>query len=210
MISDTLSDAVGDIEEYQRGMPKAYADLAAQISVVKTVMDSLRIVLDAATCQSDVFRKLVEELRASIRAVDVSLLVAARDRLLAWVKEAQGRLSHAPEQDDGDPAEPSDDGWQPLGAVTIDTGRLLLVDPVHQGRVDAAEDGQIAIPGGDLSAVQVPTGIGDGRYRVEGRFLDSPLFGRRLAEIRMRFLDELGNWLGGDEPTGSDDEEGVQ
>ncbi len=94
--------------------------------------------------------------------------------------------------------------WQHLGSVTIDTARLLLLDPVHQGRVDAgAEDGQIAIPGGDFSAVQVPTGIGDGRYRVEGRVIESPIFGQRIAEIRVRFLNEFGDWLGADEPGGS-------
>ena len=93
MISDTLSDAVAEIEEYQRDMPDVYADLAVEIDVVKTVMDGLRTVLDAAPSQSDVFGKLVEELRASIRAVDVSRLVAARDRLLAWVKEERERIS---------------------------------------------------------------------------------------------------------------------
>ena len=93
MISDTLFDAVAEIEEYQRGMPKAYADLAAEIGVVKTVMDSLRIVLDAAPSQSDVFEKLVVELRASIREMDVSRLVAARNRLLAWVAEVRQRIS---------------------------------------------------------------------------------------------------------------------
>ena len=65
-------------------------------------------------------------------------------------------------------------------------------------------------PGGDLSAVQVPTGIGDGRYRVEGRFKVSPLFGRRLAQIRVQFLDQYGNWLGGDPPIDSGESEGEQ
>lgn len=98
-----------------------------------------------------------------------------------------------------DSADDPEDDWHHLGFVTIDSATLLLVDPVHQGRVDlGAEDGQIAIPGGDFSAVQVPTGIGDGRYQVEGRVIDSPIFGRRVAEIRVQFLDEIGNWLGGD------------
>ena len=204
MISDTLFDAVDEIEQYQREMPDAYADLAAEISVVKTVMDGLRMVLDAAPSQAVEFEKLVEELRGSIRDLDVSRLVAARERLLAWAKEARGRLPQEPEQDDGDPADLSDDDWLPLGSVTIDTARLLLVDPIHQGRIDAgAEDGQIAIPGGDYSAVQVPTGLGDGRYRVEGRVIESPHFGQRLAEIRVRFLDDEGNWLGADAPGGT-------
>jgi len=112
-------------------------------------------------------------------------------------KEVVAKFEQTPggsdQHDDYDP------GWIPLGSVTIDTARLLLLDPIHQGRVDAeAKDGQIAVHGGDYTAVQVPTGIGDGRYRVEGRVLNSPIFGQRLAEIRVRFLDEHGNWLGAD------------
>jgi hypothetical protein len=89
--------------------------------------------------------------------------------------------------------------WNPLGYVTIDTARLLLVDPMHVGGVDAntVEAKQIGIPGGDFSAVVVPTGLGDGRYPVEGRYADS-VFGRRLAEVRIRFLDDEGNRLGAD------------
>src|SRR6516165_532269 len=89
-------------------------------------------------------------------------------------------------------------GWNTLGFVTIDTARLLLVDPMHAGP-DAwgVAAQQVAIPGGDYSAVVTETGMGDGHYRVAGRYADSP-FGRRLAEIRVRFLDEDGNWLGAD------------
>jgi hypothetical protein len=88
--------------------------------------------------------------------------------------------------------------WKLLGFITIDTARLLLVDPMHVDFDAGSEEAQqIAIPGGDYSAVAVGTGMGDGRYRVEGRYADSP-FGRRLAEIRIRFLDEEGNWLGAD------------
>jgi hypothetical protein len=90
------------------------------------------------------------------------------------------------------------DPWKLLGFITIDTARLLLVDPMHVNFEAGGEDAQqLAIPGGDFSAVVVETGMGDGRYRVEGRYADSP-FGRRLAEIRVRFLDEDGNWLGAD------------
>jgi hypothetical protein len=211
MSSDILSDAVDKIERCKRERPDTYASLISEISVVKTVMDSLRMLLDAAPGQSAEFEKLVEELRTALRAVDVSRLVEARERLLAFVTEAHSRLPQPPDEDKGDSDEPSHDGWLPIGSVTIDTARLLLLDPIHQGRVNAdAADGQIAIPGGDFSAVQVPTGIGDGRYRVEGRVIESPMFGRRLAEIRVRFLDEDGNWLGADAPATSDEPEGRQ
>jgi predicted RNA-binding Zn-ribbon protein involved in translation (DUF1610 family) len=102
-------------------------------------------------------------------------------------------------EDSAGPYECKQCGWQLVNENGEEITTLLLLDPAHQGRVDpGAGDGQIAIPGGDLSAVQVPTGIGDGRYRVEGRAIDSPIFGKRIAEIRLRFLDEQGNWLGGD------------
>lgn len=196
MISDILSEAVDDIEQYQEDVPEAYAELAAEIDVVKVVIHGLRMVLDVPPGQSDEFQKLVRELRSEVGDLDISRLVAARERLLAWVEQELARQPKTPEFD---PSDLPDSGWHHVGSVTIDTGRLLLLDPVHQGRVDpGAGDGQIAIPGGDLSAVQVPTGIGDGRYRVEARGIDSPIFGKRIAEIRVRFLDEDGNWLGGD------------
>lgn len=196
MISDILSEAVDDIEIYQEDMPDSYDDLEAEIDVVKSVMDGLRMVLDVPPGQSDEFQKQVRELRSAVGDLDISRLVAARERLLAWVEQ---ELARQPQKPEFDPADLPDSGWHHVGSVTIDTGRLLLLDPVHQGRVDpGAGDGQIAIPGGDLSAVQVPTGIGDGRYRVEARSIDSPICGKRIAEIRLRFLDEEGNWLGGD------------
>ena len=103
----------------------------------------------------------------------------------------------APLQPDPDSTE-----WQMLGSVTIDTGTLLLIDPVHGGAdvgtLAESEHAQVPVPGGDFSAVLVTTGMGDGRYPVEGRFADC-LFGRRIAEIRVRFLDDDGDYLGGDE-----------
>jgi hypothetical protein len=94
MFSDVLSNAVADMEKYQREMPDAYAALTSEISVVKTAMDSLRMILDAAPRQSAEFEKLVEELRASLRAVDVSPGLHAGDtrRQGAKAPEGAGRL----------------------------------------------------------------------------------------------------------------------
>jgi hypothetical protein len=201
MISDVLSDALSDIEEYQQDMPDAHAEVAAEISVVKTIMEALRIVLDAAPGQSEEFNKVLADVRASIRAVDLSRLVTALDRLRERVAEERKQAPLLPRHVKAETGD-GPNGWQQLGAVTIDTARLLLVDPIHQGQLECGEEGQITIPGGDFSAVHVPTGIGDGRYRVEGRVVDYPLFGRRLAEIRVRFLDDYGNWLGADAEPG--------
>ncbi len=93
MISDVLSDAVGDIEDYQRDIPNAYGEFTAEIDVVKTVMDGLRMVFDAAPGQPVEHERLIAELRSAILALDLSGLVAARERLLAWVAEERKRNS---------------------------------------------------------------------------------------------------------------------
>ncbi len=93
-----------------------------------------------------------------------------------------------------------DEEWEPLGSVTIDTASLLLVDPMHTEHAIEGH-GEFSL-GPNRTGVITDTGMGDGRYLVEGRYGDCP-FGRRLAEIRVCFLDEEGNWLGGDT---SDDE----
>lgn len=95
------------------------------------------------------------------------------------------------------PHETEIEEWLPLGSVTIDTVHLMLVDPVHAD-IDLAgiSDGQFSLDT-NVTGVITETGMGDGRYLVEGRYADCP-FGRRLAEIRVCFLDDEGNWLGGD------------
>jgi hypothetical protein len=193
MISDVLSDAIGGIHEYQQTMPDVYGDFADEIAVVTTVMDALRMYFDAAPSMYEEHGTFTEALRRAVAEVDVRDVQAARGRFLQLVQQLRS----------GKPAPeiPMPGGWQPLGFVTIDTARMLLVDPVHaHERFHDADVDQLAIPGGDYSAVQVGTGIGDGRYLVEGRVVDG-VFGRRLGEIRVRFLDEQGNWLGADQPS---------
>jgi hypothetical protein len=195
MISDILSDAINEIFDYQRTMPDVYGNLGGEIAVVTTVMDALRMYFDAAPSMHEEHGTFTEALRRAVAQVDVRDVQAARDRLLQLVEELRS----------GEPASdsPTPGGWQPLGFVTIDTARLLLVDPVHTQ--ERFHEGQLAIPGGDYSAVQVSTGIGDGRYLVEGRLVDG-VFGRRLGEIRVRFLDEHGNWLGADQSSSESEE----
>ena len=72
MISDVLSDAAADIEDYRRDFPDTYGEFTAEIDVVKTVMDGLRIVFDASPGLGDEHDKLIAELRSAIRAVDGS------------------------------------------------------------------------------------------------------------------------------------------
>jgi hypothetical protein len=92
MISDVLSDAAADIEDYRRDFPDTYGEFTAEIDVVKTVMDGLRIVFDASPSEPVEHDKLIAELRSAIRGLDVSGVIAARERLLAWVAEERKRL----------------------------------------------------------------------------------------------------------------------
>lgn len=47
MISDTLSDAISDIEDYQRRSCKMYGGLEEQIAFVKKAMDDLMLALQS-------------------------------------------------------------------------------------------------------------------------------------------------------------------
>lgn len=85
MISDVLSDALRRIEDYQRKAPDAYAEVAAEIECLKSMIDSLRMVFDATPNQPDEHERLISELRSALRKLDVSGVVAARERLVAWV-----------------------------------------------------------------------------------------------------------------------------
>jgi hypothetical protein len=79
-------------------------------------------------------------------------------------------------------------GWRTLGRVTIDTGRLLLIDPIHVGGDwDMPVDSEFPLPWEKAVAVSTSTGMGDGLYTVQGRYCRE-----WLAEIRIVFIDDEG------------------
>lgn len=64
MISDTISDALHEIEEYQRSDPEWYDALAEHIEIVKKVMASLMNRLDEVPVEEYAFpQSLTEEQR---------------------------------------------------------------------------------------------------------------------------------------------------
>lgn len=80
-----------------------------------------------------------------------------------------------------------------IGLVTIQTGSLLLIDPVHADKFDddrADTDYEIVLDAAKRTAVVTRTGMGDGEYLVEGRHHEGT---GMLAEIRVKFLDDEGN-----------------
>lgn len=53
----------------------------------------------------------------------------------------------------------------------------------------AAEDGYSGGHGPFASGVVVSSGLGDGLYPVEVRYVDLPDWGRRVAEVRIVFIE---------------------
>ena len=91
--------------------------------------------------------------------------------------------------------------WQRIGEVPVDTGRLVLVDPMNLDDVAHHED-ELDGRGSDSAfmtyelvtndhgvavALVFSTGLGDGLYPVEARFEEAEGT-TRIAEIRVRFL----------------------
>jgi hypothetical protein len=99
--------------------------------------------------------------------------------------------------------------WQQIGQIPVDTGRIVLVDPMNVDDVGRHEDELVAryeaeeetetggSPGttyelvanghGVAVALIVGSGLGDGVYPVEARFVQAA-GALRVAEIRVRFL----------------------
>jgi hypothetical protein len=95
--------------------------------------------------------------------------------------------------------------WQRIGDVPVDTGRLVLVDPMNLDDVSQHEEelarhleDEDSEPAsmtyelvtneiGVAVALVLSTGLGDGGYPVEARFEEAEGT-MRIAEIRVRFL----------------------
>jgi hypothetical protein len=94
--------------------------------------------------------------------------------------------------------------WQTIGEVCVDSGHLIICDPCQgaeaserwfDNNLDLNECAKNDIRTWELTnndnypvAVIAQTGMGDGRYTVEARYEDLGELGKRVAEIRIRFL----------------------
>ena len=83
--------------------------------------------------------------------------------------------------------------WQRIGEVPVDSGRLVLVDPMNTDDV-AEHEGDSALTyevvSNDLGiavALMFSTGLGDGTYPIWARF-EEAAGAVRIAEVRVRFL----------------------
>lgn len=87
MISDTLFEALAEIEHYQKKFPKAYSGLKAEIDKVKAVMNAMRSYLDfpPSDGRHPRYDAAVDRLRKEIGAIDVQRVAAAiEDARASW------------------------------------------------------------------------------------------------------------------------------
>jgi hypothetical protein len=101
MISDTLHEAIAEIERYQRSIPKSYDGLRIEIGKVTAVMNALRTWLDCPPSKGRYprFETALGRLRAEIAGLDVEPLLRAMDDLkAAWPtpEEANKQTGPAP------------------------------------------------------------------------------------------------------------------
>jgi len=91
------------------------------------------------------------------------------------------------------PSKVQDTGWRVIGDVGIDSALLALVDPMNEVDLDdyLSHDElvqSIESSEGYVIGLVIQPGIGDGTYPVEARLEDVEGLGRRIAEIRIKFL----------------------
>jgi hypothetical protein len=96
------------------------------------------------------------------------------------------------------------DGWTDVGVVEVESGTCLIVDPTfhRDGLYDAEGVGQavldavgsaslvapLTLPDGHQIGSVVRPGYGDDAYRVEVRYMTDERGTRRIAELRVQFI----------------------
>lgn len=86
MISDVLHDAILDINKWQHSLPGVYGEYAEDIESVAGVMDALRAVFDSLVESNEEHQRLLDDIRASLKALANSDVIGARNRLMEWVE----------------------------------------------------------------------------------------------------------------------------
>jgi hypothetical protein len=98
------------------------------------------------------------------------------------------------------------ESWQRVGSITVDSGRCLIVDPSYHrdgfyGVVEAdaaimssvtadSQTARLLATDGMAIGTVVATGYGDDEYPVEVRYVVDERGVRRIAELRVRFMDD--------------------
>ena len=96
--------------------------------------------------------------------------------------------------------------WTDVGVVEVESGTCLIVDPTfhRDGFYDAERVGQavldavgsstliapLALSDGHQIGTVIRPGLGDDAYRVEVRYVSDERGATRIAEVRVRFIED--------------------
>ena len=95
--------------------------------------------------------------------------------------------------------------WTDIGVLEVESGTCLLVDPTfhRDGFYDGERVGQavldaigsptktapLSLADGHQIGTVLLAGYGDDAYRVEARYIEDERGHRRIAEVRVRFIE---------------------
>ena len=89
-------------------------------------------------------------------------------------------------------------GWVKIGEISVDTGQMVIVDPVYTSVVDDNDPvwkisgkhkfGQLSFDNGIPAAVVFNTGVGDGTFPVRAKIVNDE-GDLRVASVRVDMLD---------------------
>jgi len=96
--------------------------------------------------------------------------------------------------------------WKSIGFCYVDSGSMMLADPCYVLSTEGAISGlhyqeltKIMEEKGwgkdyyvirDGEGIVVPSGFGDGKYEVFVKTIDTDSFGKRVAEMKIVFINE--------------------
>jgi hypothetical protein len=92
------------------------------------------------------------------------------------------------------------ENWKKVGYVGVDSGNLILTDPVYMKKdlptyeelvglkKSSKVKGDMTKEVGEGIALVTETGFGDGSYPVYAKISDEGRFGKRVSEIKVKFI----------------------
>lgn len=91
-----------------------------------------------------------------------------------------------------------DEGFEKIGTFFVDAGCVAVGDPSYlcdvkdwSGEVMKAYDNGNQFGPYGLSGIVLSSGLGDGTYSAYAKFVEVPGWGRRIAELRVVFIEDV-------------------
>lgn len=88
--------------------------------------------------------------------------------------------------------------WKRVGTIGVDSGQMMLVDPCYALNVGVDYKDLLDAYGDDFNVDTIEfcngivssTGFGDGSYDVFIKTVEEPVWGHRVAEMKIVFIED--------------------